>query len=77
MSIIKAIVFLVFKETYYEFQSISLNNQDCEILPGLFDRLDTPFPETSHTFLLFSLVRAPAVCQLPLWKRSLSLERSQ
>lgn len=28
-------------------------------------------------FLVFSLVRVPTVCQIPLWKRELYLERSQ
>lgn len=32
--------------------------------------LDIPFPEIRHAFLVFSLVRVPAACQLPLWKRS-------
>lgn len=38
MSIIESMVsFRPLKKPYYEFQSISLNNRDCELVPGKFD----------------------------------------
>ena len=38
---------------------------------------DRPFLEIRGAFLVFSMVRVPTVCQIPLWKRELYLERSQ